>query len=425
MRIDQITKSTKGNLARISATVRWEDCDRPTQEIYISVPSRFRDDLSCNPNTFLLNGFVPAMHDGEKRLQIDGKLCPQLRNGVETAIQLLQHWYGEDGHSTVAIEATQGFEPPVPRTPERTALFMSGGVDSLTSFYLNRQDFPLDHPGSIQDGLFMAGFGLVGEGENGYTGSLRDAFKDSANKIDQDAAFLSELVEREKFTLIPIHTNFTTSMVRPKILVREMGAAILAAIAHVFPDRFSKVNIASSYSIKELYLNGTLHPWGTHPFLDPNYSSAEMSVHHEDCHLTRLEKLGVIADWELGLSCLRVCNYRPEYHKSGTLNCGRCDKCIRTMLQLMIYGGLGRCSTFPDKDVTLEMIEHMEIRSPAVSLPQLVEPLEQIGRYDLAKALKVKLKKISWLYTAYRIDQRYLGGNLRRLYRQFRGGVSP
>jgi len=151
------------------------------------------------------------------------------------------------------------------------------------------------------------------------------------------------------------------------------------------------VKIASDSNIAELY---TLGLWGTHSFLDPNYSSAEMSVHHEDCHLSRLEKLGVIADWELGLSCLRVCSYRPEYHKSGTLNCGRCDKCIRTMLQLMIYGGLGRCSTFPNKVVTLDMIEHMEIRSPAVSFPQLVEPLEQIGRYDLAQPIEVKLKKI-------------------------------
>jgi hypothetical protein len=417
MRIDQITKSTKGNLARISARVTWEDCDRPTQEIYISVPSRFLDDLSCNPNTFLLNGFVPAMHDGEKRLQIEGKLCPQLHNGVKTAIQLLQHWYGEDSHSTVAIEAKQGFEPPVPRTPERTALFMSGGVDSLTNLYLNRQDFPLDHPGSIQDGLFIAGFGLVGEGKNAYTGPIRDAFKDSANVIEQDAAFLSELAEREKFTLIPIHTNFT-SMVRPRILVREMSAAFLAAIAHVFPHRYSKVKIASDSNIAELY------PWGTHPFLDPNYSSAEMSIYHEGCHLTRLEKVGTIADWELGLSCLRVCNYRPEYHKSGTLNCGRCDKCIRTMLQLIIHGGLDRCSTFPNKDVTPEMITHMKLISPPGFLPQLVEPLEQIGRHDLAQALKVKLKKIGWRNTASRIDQRYLGGNLRRLYRQFRGGVS-
>jgi len=35
---------------------------------------------------------------------------------------------------------------------------MSGGVDSLTIIFLNRQDFPLDHSDSIQDGLF--------EGEN-------------------------------------------------------------------------------------------------------------------------------------------------------------------------------------------------------------------------------------------------------------------
>lgn len=419
MRIDQLKKSTVGNLAQISARVTWEDCNRPTQEIYLSVPSRFRDELSCNPNTFLLNAFVPAMHHSEKRLQIEGKLCPQLRDGVETAVQILQHWYGEDGHPTVAIEATQGFEPPVPRTPERTALFMSGGVDSLTNLYLNRQNFPLNHPASIQDGLFIAGFGRVGEGNNAFTGPLRDAFKDSVNAIEQDAAFLSELAEREKFALIPIHTNFPSILRVPGVFSKEMGSAFMAAIAHVFPDRYSKVKISSSHKIKALY------PRGHHPLLDPNYSSAAMSIHHEGCRLDRFEKVGMIADWELGLSCLRVCHHRPEYHKSGTLNCGRCDKCIRTMLQLIIHSRLDRCSTFPSKDVTPEMIKHMEMISPPGFLPQLVAPLEQIGRHDLARALKVKLKRMDWRDAASRIDQRYLGGNLRKLYRQFSGGASP
>jgi hypothetical protein len=95
------------------------------------------------------------------------------------------------------------------------------------------------------------------------------------------------------------------------------------------------------------------------------------------------------------------------------------------MLQLMIYGGLDRCSTFPDKDVTPEMITNMNLNSPPGFLPQLVAPLAQIGRHDLSQALKVKLKKSGWRNTAYRIDQRYMGGNLRRLYRQFRGGLSP
>ena len=218
------------------------------------------------------------MHNGEKRVQIQGKLCPQLRNGVETAVQLLQHWYGNDGHPTVAIEATQGFEPPVPRTPERVALFMSGGLDSLTNLHLNRQDFPLDHPGSIQDGLFIAGFGRVGDGKNAFRGPLRDAFKNSANTIEQDAAFLSELAEREKFTLIPIHTNFGSILRVPGIFAKEMGSAFMAAIAHVFPARCSKVKIASAYSISQQI------PWGNHPLLDPNYSSAEMSIHHEGCN---------------------------------------------------------------------------------------------------------------------------------------------
>jgi hypothetical protein len=412
MRIDQLSKGIEGDLSRISARVTWEDCDRPAEEIYLSVPSRFRNDLSCNPNAFLLNAFAPAMHHGEKRVQIKGKLCPQLRNGVETAVQILQHWYGKEGHPTVAIEATQGFKPPVPRTPERTGLFMSGGVDSLTTLYLNRQDFPLQHPASIQDCLFIAGLG-IGD---------RDAYEDSVNAIEQDSVFLSELAEREKFTLIPVNTNFSQLLKSKSLFTYETGGAWLAAVAHVFPDRFSKVNISSCYAIPELY------PYGTHPLLDPNYSSAAISVHHEGCRLTRLEKVGVIAGWDFGLSCLRTCHFLPEHHKSNTLNCGRCDKCIRTMLQLIIHGRLDRCSTFPNNDVTPEIIENMQMISPPGFLPELVKPLGQIGRHDLAQALEVKLKRTEggrWRGAAERFDQRYLGGNLRKLYQRFSVGASP
>ena len=162
MKIQGFSKVTEGNLTRVSASVSWEDCGRDERRIHIETDRRFADDLHHNPNAFLLAAVVPAMRHGERRILVDGKVCPKLRNGLVTAMQILGQWYGEPPQGPMSIETTQGFEPPLPRSPERTGSFMSGGVDSLATLRQNRLDFPLGHPGSIQDCFFVHGFDLGG-----------------------------------------------------------------------------------------------------------------------------------------------------------------------------------------------------------------------------------------------------------------------
>lgn len=85
-----------------------------------------------------------------------------LRNGIDTVMLQLRQWYGERRHNPVVIEPTQGFSPPLPRSPRRTSALMSGGVDALTTLYCNRRDFPLEHPGAIRDCFFFDGFDIGG-----------------------------------------------------------------------------------------------------------------------------------------------------------------------------------------------------------------------------------------------------------------------
>jgi hypothetical protein len=411
MRIDQLTKIIDGDLVRISGTVTWEDCDRPSLELYLSTFARFQDDVSCNPNAFLLAAIIPAMHWGEKRIVVQGKVCPQLRNGLDTALQILRHWYGKSRHirhCPVVIEATQGFEAPCPRVPPRTASTMSGGVDSLATLRLNRRDFPRDHPASISDCMLVSNYGWEKPNDLAI----------SANEMEEDAAFLSELAEREDLTVIPVDTNFRALYESRRVFSLEGGAAHLAAMAHAFPTRFSTLIISSGLHITELI------PFGYHPLLDPNYSSSAMAIRHEGCHLKRLEKVGAFANWEVGLRCLRVCDYHQHYCPKGFLNCGRCDKCIRTMLELKIYDKLSQCPTFPADDVTPEMVRNMTVMHLPKDLVALIEPLKQIGRGDLVTALTAKVEdheknrasgqKRNWRNVVKQLDRTYLGGHLHK-----------
>lgn len=66
MKIENLRLENHNDLARAAATVVWEDCDRPTQEIYFQTTKEFAQDLSCNPHAFLVSCIMPAMHHGEK-----------------------------------------------------------------------------------------------------------------------------------------------------------------------------------------------------------------------------------------------------------------------------------------------------------------------------------------------------------------------
>ena len=125
MKIENLRSEKEGNRARVAATVTWEDCDRPTQEVYFEVDEEFADGLSCNPHAFLVGCVMPALHHREERVFVDGEVCPELRDGLVTAMGLIRHWYYGPGHLLVQIEAKTRSNMPTARTPERAGSFLS------------------------------------------------------------------------------------------------------------------------------------------------------------------------------------------------------------------------------------------------------------------------------------------------------------
>ena len=71
VKIENIRSEKKANGAEVAATVTWEDCSRPPQEVYFETDETFADSLSCNPHAFLVGCIIPAMHYGEERIFMD------------------------------------------------------------------------------------------------------------------------------------------------------------------------------------------------------------------------------------------------------------------------------------------------------------------------------------------------------------------
>jgi hypothetical protein len=122
------------------------------------------------------------------------------------------------------------------------------------------------------------------------------------------------------------------------ILSWEMqhGAA-LAAVGHAAMRGACRWVISSA----DAYISGAAY--GTAEALDPLWSRRGLVFVTGGAGVDRLTKLAGLADDPLAHRHLLVC-WQP---RTTPLNCGRCAKCVRTALQLLVLGALDRFETLP------------------------------------------------------------------------------
>jgi len=141
--------------------------------------------------------------------------------------------------------------------------------------------------------------------------------------------------------------------------------------------------IGSSYDIPNLA------PCGSHPLLDPEYSSHDLKIRHRDLEVPRIDKIRSIADWDVGLNNMRVCLANVK----DRLNCGKCEKCVRTMLGLEAVGVLPKLTSFVEDQVSPDLLDafSITIRHREHFYEELIEPLKVCGRLDLVAKIEEKL----------------------------------
>jgi hypothetical protein len=239
----------------------------------------------------------------------------------------------------------------------------------LATLRNNHAYYPANHPQYIRDGLLV--YGLEVEDPGAF-----EIAKKSVDAIARDC----------QVTLIPAYTNLRMLNADWVFWRRSFQGAVFSAIAHAFSRRLSSASISSSHCI-------CYSPhYGTHPLLDPNFSSSDFQIKHTCYRLSRLEKTKMVADWDVALRNLRVCNkynlYRPDQ-----LNCGQCEKCLITMMGLIAIGALDSTSAFGKADVSADTLKAtMRLNSEVEHYyEELILPLMQKGRKDLAHVIQDKL----------------------------------
>ncbi len=372
MIITNLGKRVQDRLVRVSADVRWETATVEDREIYIESPEAFADDILPNADAFLVGGLAPAMHFGEERIRIEGEIDPLLAEGLNTAMALLAMW--SDGRmKPLSIEADCRKELLVTPSAGRSGQFLSGGIDSLCALKTNRDIYPGSHPGSVKDCLLVHGFDIGGVIERGAKFHVFERARDHMAVVAEDAGV----------SLIPVYTNIRHLCDQRELWLNYFFGAVLAAVAHAFVPRLNLIYVASSYDLPNL------HRCGSHPLLDPLYSSTGMRIVHKDTHLSRMEKHRIVSQWDAAFQNFRVCLANTP----DRLNCGVCEKCTRTRTELLAMGLLHKTRAFVEDDVTAEELLKYDItiRGRDIFYRDMLKPLAERGRTDLVDAIEKKL----------------------------------
>jgi hypothetical protein len=373
MKISNISTIKGDGTIRVEAEIKWEDKNAPPFQFYIQTEEKFRDSFWPDPNALLIACLLPAWGAGEKRISLEGTLCPILRDHMQAVFMAMKGWYPDDFGGIPVIEASHGFKAFKPKQTRAISL-LSCGIDSLAILKHNNLLLPDDHPDIIKAALFVS--------HNQKPASSIDELKkygkgrvQAVNHVTADLGIDPVPVNTNLWWLNPDNYFFS---------FKSHGAQLCASQAF-FSNGYHKGYIASSFD--GAYMN---KHWGSHPLVDTYYSSSYFKIEHSGVELTRMEKTKLVADWPVGLQNIRVC----QNDSTGSSNCGTCEKCIRTMTMLEALGKLRQCRSFPENDIDTERLEYLRTYDmlfdpEQVYLYKMAIPLlKERHRLDLVKALE-------------------------------------
>jgi hypothetical protein len=322
---------------------------------------RFRTATAVTPpaDAALAACLMPAMCSGGS-LELDGRVSPRLLRGQREFQAIQRAWSRDWDFDQEPLREVEVLAPP--RMPEsqlggRVAAFFSGGVDSWATV-LNNPD--------VTDLIFVRGLDLI-PGKAPHL-QLTDEVEE---RLRQAAAELGRCLH-------VVETNIR-ELSDPLLRWEAYNPCALVAVALFFEPLFNRVLIAGDTD------HETQLPLGSSRMVDQLWSTERLEIVDDGGRFSREQRLRQIASHPGAQRTLRVCWENP----GGAYNCGRCRKCMLTMVSLEAIGARGRFTTFPP-ELDLDLLDSLEIGQP-ISLVLWEDALETTrvtGRTDLERAVE-------------------------------------
>ena len=317
----------------------------------------FRSETEVVPSAdaALVACLMPAMRTGG-RLEVEAPISPRLLDTQREYQAIQRAWsfawkYDEEPLREVEVEAPARSPEPAPASG-RVAAFFSGGVDSFATILANPD---------VTDLVFVRGVDILPR--LAHQDGLADVVE---TRLREAAAELGK----------PLHVVETNlrDLSDPLIRWECFFACPLVAVSHFFAPLFDRVLITGDTDHETAPLIGTALQ------VDHLLGVEDLEVVDWGGRLNREQRLQLIAAHPVVRRTLRVCWENP----GGAYNCGRCRKCLMTMISLEAIGARQGVETFPP-ELNFERLADLEINQ-VISLAlceDLLDTLRERGRTDM------------------------------------------
>jgi len=305
---------------------------------------------------------LPAMGAGGE-LSLPNPVSPQLRRALPDIQAVLKTIAAaapqiERPLRDVAVVAPEPELAEPPRPAPGVGLFFSGGIDSWSAL--------ISDPG-VTDLVYVHGFDVPLD-------------RPEASAIVERR--LGDAADEMGKTFRVVRTDLRELLDANVAWELSHGPA-LAAVALLMTPACGRMTIGSTAPYT------ALTPVGSHPLHDHLWSTERCRIEHRGANMTRADKIAQVATRQDALDVLRVCWQRVDLY-----NCGRCEKCLRTMAALDAVGALERCPTFAEP-LDLEAVAALCLDDPVLpphwrGTLQLAR--EQDARPELIAAIEASLE---------------------------------
>ena len=318
------------------------------------------DDVDLQPSVEALATLwlIPSLLS-KRNLDITEPVCAKWLENAHRIIELLDyHW----GAKPVEI-----FAKPVEKKAETrtaTGLFFTCGVDSFFTFY---EISSVKKPDYL---IHIESFDIP----------ANEPYRSKTTR-----ARLERVASAVGCRLITIRTNAKKHPTFTAHRIADTHAALLSAAGHLLTPHIVSVTIAPSWH------KNHHQTYGSNWRLDPLWSSASLEIIHGNSEPLRMERVQAIADKQIVQQNLQVCFENN--------NCSRCEKCVRTMLDLYLTGKLPDFEVFDQSIPIWQAIDylpralHIALLEPAFYAnadPEVERALRQLFRRTSLAATAVE-----------------------------------
>ncbi len=339
------------------------------RELWFQFPNSINPPDNSDCDSYVLSTVMDAMKEGRK-LIVQGATSKRLLSNL-TEYQSAWNKWRPNTYDIIDIEVEDATNE-IEAVPGAICAF-SGGLDSTFSVWRHSQRRNGYRTYNINLCSLIHGFDIPLSDVN--------AFNNTQNNV---RITLNDV----NLNMLPIATNYRE--ITSANWAHAHMTAIVAALSH-FKSVAGTCLIPSSYPYSHLYI-----PWGSTPIIDHLLSSAGFDVIHDGASHFRTEKANEIAEWKLGVENLRVCWQGIEKDR----NCGKCEKCTRTMFNFLASGHpIPAC--FPKCDDLNSQLKKIVIKHDGI-LGDWQQVLEYAKAHQMQDSWVRQLSRIIKRYTIYK-----------------------